>query len=212
MRSLVALLLVSTAACTTAAIEGPPGPDSVRERLAAPTQLVVSAAESTGSITASHYTHDGWQDGSIDVALDAGRLTASIDDAGELRLDDLVVALSPIDLPESVFGKPAQLRHVKLALAQPATTAVTWTDDDDATADDLAVQLDLSWSIFIDGGDVPLGTQHLAPLPVMLSLAGGAGDHVEASIGVDASGTLWSWAGLLEVKGLALSLSAGTAD
>jgi len=41
----------------------------------------------------------------------------------------------------------------------------TWTDDDDATATAM-IDLDLAWSIAVNGGVTPLGTQHLPPITV----------------------------------------------
>ena len=46
--------------------------------------------------------------------------------------------------------------------------------------------------------------------PILLST--GSGDHVDAAIRLSASGTLWDWAGLLQLTGLDVSLSAATTD
>jgi hypothetical protein len=71
--------------------------------------------------------------------------------------------------------------------------------------------LDLEWAIQINGGLTPLGTQHLPAIPVTLSLVGD-GEMVDASIGLAATGELWSWAGLIQLTSLQLSLSAQTVD
>ena len=93
-----------------------------------------------------------------------------------------------------MFGKPAQLADVRVSLTTVTRADVQWTDDDDATAT-LAVDLDLAWSLVIDNAKTPLGAQHLPPIPVAIALAG-AGDPVDATLALDGSGELWSWADL----------------
>lgn len=210
MRSLLALTLF-VAACTSSSPGGEPTYDSVRDRLAdGPTQLVVEAAGSTGSITARRWTPSGWVEGNTAVAIESGELSAKIDGRGELSLDKLVVALAPIDIPDEVFKKPAQLSDVRVSLTETAAGEVRWTSDDDATAT-LVLDLDFDWAITIGGAKTPLGTQHLPPVTVDLSLTG-AGDHVSASIALAAEGELWNWAGLIQMTALELSLEAETVE
>lgn len=210
-RSFVALTLVGAAACTTAAPAGTDSHDSVRERLAdGPTRLSVGGAESTGTVTARRWTPGGWVEGDTALVIENGELIASLDGSGTLSLDAFSVGIAPIEIPEEVFKKPAQLSDVRVKLAERATGAVTWTSDDEATAT-LTVALDLDWAIAVNGGKTPLGSQHLPPIEVALSL-GGDGSFVVANVDLVASGELWSWAGLLEMTRLELGLSASTVD
>jgi hypothetical protein len=207
MRSLIVVISV-LGACASSPPEGPASP-SVRARLGATTKMLVSAPDSTGSLTASRYTHDGWQDGSLAISIENGELDAVAGANGNLTLGTFSINLAPIDVPESVFGKPAQLKDVRLVMTgKPAATA-TWTDDDNATAS-ASVSLELSWTLAVDGNAAPLGTQTLGPLPLAIALSG-SGAEVDATIALHATGDLWTWADLLKLTALDLELAATTA-
>lgn len=209
MRCLLFLALAATA-CTDVPFAGPHY-ESVRERLSdAPAALYVHSEASSGAITARQRGRDGWSSGTADVTIERGYLRTELDELGRLRIDELEIALAPIAL-EGVFSKPAELRDVRLRLADRASTDATWTSADDAVAT-LSMALDFDWSLVLDGGEpYPLATQHLPPIGVDVVLDGDGG-HVEATIEVDATGELWSWADILEITELALSLDAQTAD
>jgi hypothetical protein len=210
MRILLASTLF-TAACTAGSPAGGPTYDSVRDRLAdGPTRLYVGTDASTGTITARRYTPSGWQEGSANVAIDGGELFVEIDAAGKLAMNELTVSLAPIEIPDEVFGKPAQLDDVRFSLAKPATADAQWAGDDDATAT-FTVDIDFDWAIAINGGKTQLATQHVSPVTAAVALTG-AGDHVDASLSLRASGKLWNWAGLLEMTEVELALSAATPD
>jgi hypothetical protein len=207
MRPLLGLFLVIPACAGSASPEAS-NANSVRERLAQPTKLLVSPAQSSGSITARRYTHDGWQEGSTPVAIANGELDASAGATGDVAIGTFSIGAQPIDIPASVFGQPAQLTDVRLALAGTPAMTTTWTDDDDATAT-ATIDLDLSWTIVIGTAATPLGTQHLQGIPVAITFTGG-GAEVDAAIAAHADGTLWSWADLVQLTQLQLSLSATT--
>lgn len=210
MRTLLALTLFA-AACTSNSPVGGQSYDSVRDRLSdGPTRLFVGSDGSSGSITARRWTQSGWVEGVTQVTIESGELSAKASDRGAVTLDKLEVSLAPIDIPEEVFKKPAQLDDVRLTLTSPSTADVQWTSDDDATAT-FTLALDFDWAIFVNGGKTPLATQHLPPVTIDVALTG-AGDHIDASMAMKASGELWNWAGLLEMTSLDLSLSAETVD
>jgi hypothetical protein len=210
MRVLLALTLFA-AACASNTPAGGPEYDSVRDRLEGGlTRLSVGSAASSGSLTARRWTADGWIEGDTPVTIESGELSAKVDAHGALTLTNLMVGLSPIEIPEEVFKKPAQLADVKLSLMTPATADMVWTSDDDATAT-ITLALDFDWAIAVNGNKTPLATQHLPPVMVDLALTG-AGDHVDASLSLHAAGELWNWAGLIEMTKLELSLSAATVD
>jgi len=210
MRILLALTLFA-AACTSNPPAGGPSYDSVRDRLSdGPTRLFIGGDGSSGSIQARRWTQDGWVDGTTPVTIDSGELSAKVDSHGTFTLDKLVVGLAPIDIPEEVFKKPAQLDDVTVTLTAPASAAAQWSGDNDATAT-LPVTLDFDWAIRVNGGKTPLATQHLPAITIDLMVTG-AGDHVDAAISLHAMGELWNWAGLLEMTSLDLSLAAGTVD
>jgi hypothetical protein len=144
------------------------------------------------------------------VTIEGGAFVGSVDAAGRLAVEDFEVSVAPIEIPEEVFNKPAQLSDVRVRLAEPVTGAIAWSSEDDATAT-LTLDLDLDWAIAVNGGKTPLGTQHLPPIAIDVTFTG-AGDHVDATVGLAASGELWNWAGLLELTRLQLAVTAATPD
>jgi hypothetical protein len=208
MRTLIPMFLFTTA-CTSSAVPEAPGPTTVRDRLAVPTKLLVSAPQSAGSVVARRYTPDGWQEGTTAIAIDNGELDASVDATGQLEVAMFAISAQPIAIPDSVFGKPAQLRDVRLTLAGHPAFMTTWSDDDvgHATA---TIDLDLAWTIVIGTSATPLGTQRLHGIPLDIGLAG-TGDEVDATIGAHADGEVWSWANLVQLANLELVIAATTA-
>lgn len=210
MRVLLAFTLFA-AACASNTPTGDADYDSVRDRLAdGPTRLYVGTDASSGSLTARRWTADGWVEGDTAVTIAGGDLSAKVDSRGALTVDKLSVALAPIEIPEEVFKKPAQLSDVTITLRSPTTADMQWTSDDDATAT-LTLELDFDWAIAVNGGKTPLATQHMPPVMIDLALTG-AGDHIDASVSLHAAGELWSWAGLIEMTKLDLALAAETTN
>jgi len=212
MRNIAYLSLLFLAACGV----DQPGTQptlsfaSVRDRLShEPTRLFIPGTGSTGSLVAKRYTHDGWVEGTSTLAITGGELTAKAT-GDQVSAASFELELAPIDLPDAVFGKPAQLTDVRVTLASSVTAPATWSDADDATAT-LPVMLDLAWSIAIDQGVTQLGTQHLPVIPLDLTLTGG-GDHVDATLSLHGDGTLWTWADLLQLADLKLEIEASTVE
>lgn len=210
MRSLVAAALVMSG-CASSSLDLEGEPNSVHERLAAgPTRLFVGRdAANAGMVTARRWSRDGWVAGDYPLVIEDGELHAWLD-RDQLVVDGFDVGVGPIELPEDVFHKPAQLTDVRVTLTERATGPVTWSSDDAATAR-ISLPLDLVWAIAIDGGKTPLGDQHLPPIEVSLALDGD-GAEVHAVVELAASGTLWNWANLLELTRLELGASATTVD
>jgi hypothetical protein len=210
MRSL-ALLVPLLGACASSSVPaGTPEFTSVRDRIAHPTRLYIGPGTSTGEITAARYTSDGWVSGVTPLVVASGEVDGALTRDGKLEVSQFEVGVDPIDIPESVFGKPAQLKDVVVTLAQPSLADVVWSSDDDATLT-LTLALDLNWTLAVGTTTSPLGTQHLPPVTVDVALTGG-GDHVDATLALDAQGNLWSWADLLKLTELKLALAAGTVD
>jgi hypothetical protein len=210
MRSLLALTLFATA-CTSPSPSAGESYDSVRDRLSSgPTRLFMGGGESSGVVTARRWTSGGWIEGDTPLVIGGAELSATVDANGQLTLTSFEVDVAPIEIPEDVFKKPAELSDVRIKLTAPARAAATWSTDDTATVT-LGVALDLDWSITVNGGKTPLGSQHLPPIDVNLTLGGDA-DVVEANIALAASGELWNWAGLLKLSHLELAVAATTVD
>ncbi|HEY0251003.1 MAG TPA: hypothetical protein VGC41_05725, partial [Kofleriaceae bacterium] len=180
-------------------------------RLGSPsTRLFISGEGSTGKLTAERKASDGtWISGDSALTIANGELFAKADDQ-TMTAATFDLAIDTITLPETIFGKPASLDNVRVVLAKPASGAVTWTTADSATAT-LPMQLDLSWAITVDGNSTQLGAQHFPEFPLDVTLTG-AGDHVDASFALHATGMLWSWAGLVQLTELDLTLAGATVE
>jgi hypothetical protein len=208
MKSTCALILL--AACAASPAPTTESPSSVHARLTAePTSLFVPTTLDAGVLAAEHYTTAGWQSGSAAISIASGEVVIGLDDDANVVASTFDLSFAPIDVPESVFGSPAQLTNVRLQLPAPATAAIAWSDADDATAT-VPLVLSLSWSLSVNGGTLPLGAQTLPSIPLDVAL-GGDGDTVSASLALHGSGELWQWADLLKLTELELAATADTA-
>jgi hypothetical protein len=207
---LVALVVVVAAfAACTATPSGPAA--SVRERLeAAETPLAIEMSESAGSITAQRRSAGQWIAGFVELTVEHGDLAVTADDTGRITLQRLAVDLGPIEIPESVLGYAAQLTNVHVESKRPVGVKTTWTGDDDATAT-APVDLELTWSLTIDGHTSPLGAPDLPEVPIELLLSGN-GEVVHAEARVLSPGIVWSWAELVKLEDLSLILAAATVE
>lgn len=207
MRSGILIFLVSSAftpACTDSATEPP---DSVRDQLtSSAVQLIVARDERAGSITAQRRAARGWIEGSVELTVRGGELVAAADARGAIRIERFAIDLGTIELPESLLGYAARLTRVRLETEPLTGIATMWRSDDEVRAM-APVQLELSWSLTIEGETSPLGAPSLLPVPVELRITGD-GTAIHAQARARASGEIWSWADLLKLKDLDLSLTA----
>lgn len=201
-------LALAFAACASATDATP---DTVRDRLASTeTTLVITTAERAGSITARRRSSDGWIAGAVDLTVERGELVVTADARGAITIERLAIELGAIQIPRSVLGYEAQLTGVHLQAVRPAGVVTAWTGADEASAT-AELALELTWSLTIDGTTSPLGAPKLPPVPIELALTGdGSAVHAEAR--VRSAGTLWSWADLVKLEDLSLSLTAATAE
>jgi hypothetical protein len=204
MRALVSLSVLLVACAST----DPTEPASMRDRLAAETHLYVAASDSAGAVTAQLRTATGWDDGVVDLKLASGELVTRAAPGGAIALTAVQLELQTIAIPATLTGHEAALTRPRLQLTAPATAATAWTGDDTAEVD-VALALQLSWSLTIDGVGIQVGAPALPPLPVKLQLTGD-GARVTADLRIQAAGELWSWANLVKLSDLELVLDAGT--
>jgi hypothetical protein len=194
------------AACTSSEMFDPP-PATVRDRLTTDgADLAVAGDHSTGSIVARLWSAN-WEDYAVELALGGGEVAVSADAVGGLRVDELALDLAPIDLSARVFDEPTRLVDLHVALAADAPVADTTWHDANSAAATTSVTLRLEWSLEVGDRVTPLGPLVLANLPLALTVAGDT-QHVEAALALHADGTLWSWAGLIELGDLSLDITA----
>jgi len=202
------LFLPLFAACA-AEVSDPETPASVRDYLErGDVDLAVSAPDSAGAITAARKTGDGWVPGLTDLAIEGGSVTVSADGDGTLTISDLAIDVGPIVIPASVLGYEVELTDIHVGQVSPFKAVPAWTDDNEAHAS-TSVDLSLAWSLTNHGTTSPLGAPDLPPVPVVIDLTGD-GRGVHAELRVQAPGTLWSWANLIELGDLTLILVAET--
>jgi hypothetical protein len=192
-------------ACTSSA---PAEPTSMRDRLTEETHLFVTAAASAGAVTARLRTASGWDDALIDLQLASGELVTQAAPGGAIALTAAQLELQTIEIPATLTGHAAELTRPRLVLTAPASAAATWSGDDSAELD-VALALQLSWSLAVDGIGVQVGAPALPPLPAQLVLTGD-GAHVAAELRIHAPGELWGWADRIALSDLELVLGAGT--
>ena len=213
MRSLLLLpALCASVACASDPLGPPPddAPRSVRAVLeAGGAALGIAHDPSAGTITARQW-RGHWEEGVLSIEVDGGALALSADRDGALVLDELHVALAPIALPDAVFGQPARLTELALELGVDAAPASTTWDGPDAARATLATTLRLTWSLDTQGRITPLGPVTLRGLPIELEVGGDPG-RVTAGLALHVDGRVWTWAGLVELRDLALALAADQA-
>jgi len=161
-------------------------------------------------VLARRKTRTEWLERQASVAVEGGALEVSADELGVLAVEQLALSSAPIDLPEDLFGRPAQLKDVVLSLREPARAVAHWSSHNEAVAD-VELALDLDWTIVLNGKPSRLGTAHLEPTPVTFSVEGD-GELVRTSLAIHARGTLWSWAEVIEIIGLDLELQAASGE
>lgn len=213
MRALLFLSVLCAVAACGAEPMGPTPPDapaSVRDQLIdGGVGLAVAPDPSAGTITARQWRGQ-WEEGALTIAVAGGDLALSADRDGALIVDGLHVDLAPIALPDAVFGEPAGLTDLTLELAAaPAPARATW-DGPDAGRATVTATLRLAWSLETQGRVTPLGPVTLRGLPLTLDVVGDA-THVSAALGVRVDGPVWAWAGLVELRDLALAVAADPA-
>jgi hypothetical protein len=169
-----AILLFCCACATAVPTESPP----------VDPRLLIARDSSTGSVTARRWSGDRWVEGDATLAIAGGELTVSGD-----VLETLTVDIAPIDLPDTLFGVPAQLTDVRVSLRHPATGP--------------ALDLDLQWAIAVEGGTTPLATIELPPIDADIAVS-----DDEVALRIAGAGERWRWAGLLELTRLELVLDA----
>jgi hypothetical protein len=207
MRVVAVLLPLAIVACAS---HEPATPElaSMRDRLATDTPLYITAGESAGAITAQLKTATGWDDGLVDLELDGGQLVARTAPGGTITLTAVELGFKDITIPSSVVGHEAVLNRPRLRLTAATDATTAWTDDDNAEAA-ATLDLELSWSVMVDGVALPLGAPHLPPLPVKLQLTGD-GARIAAELRLHVTGEVWSWADLVKLSDLDLVLGADT--
>ena len=163
----VALLSWTLAGC---AATGAPDPVPNVQQEAPPAE-----AEATTLVegpTALSITALGSQAQFAEMALPivSGQVQLSSDAPDSITVESVEVSLKDIVFDE-VVANTAGFRDVKVSLAKPVTTTLSRSLSGDGGFATLNLDLELNWSLVTnDGITVPLGTQHIANVPVQLGV------------------------------------------
>jgi hypothetical protein len=203
------LLALLAAACGEEPASAPPGQPTALERLVAGPRIIgLFPDQASVSLDVRLRRADGWHVYPASPALAHGYVTLTARSDGGLQV--AAARLSFEDIVVGDKGLPPSGLHltdVRISTAAPhECTSVDWSEDDDACAAEVAVAFDLDWSLVASDGVVrPLATQHLPPVALALDVSRDAAG-IAADMAADEPGLLWSWAGLVEFRDLALEV------
>lgn len=208
MRASLFLILVSSSlvACTNAPSGTTDTADSVRERLSTDARMWIAPIDLAGAITAERRTSGSWSGSTVDLGIENGEVILSAEQ-DDVIVEGFQLTFAPMQLPQGLFGgQTAELSNVRFDLKNTARTPAQWTSDNAASFIAM-LDVEIHWTLELDGSPAPLGSPKLPPVPVEVTLSGD-GAHVDAELRLHAGGELWNWAGLVKLSELQLTVDA----
>lgn len=193
------------AACAEAAEPAELTP-TLREVLDEDVRLAITPTTEAGTITAAHRDGTGWLEGAVTLAVESGALAIEADATGAIQIEELSLELAPIEIPESLIGQEAALIDVRVALRSPVRATTSWFGPDAARVT-TTIELELSWSLLLAGTTLPIGAPELPPVPLVIDVVRD-GEGIAAEVRIAVAGELWSWASLLRLAELNLTVGA----
>jgi hypothetical protein len=101
------------------------------------------------------------------------------------------------------------LTDVRVRLAQPVVITPEWSAGGDAGFGSFGAELLLDWNLLTkDGQKIPLATQHLYDVSVVIDVFTDTDGRVSALLDGGKQGLVWSWAGLVELDDLHFDIRA----
>lgn len=183
--------------------------DDLAGLLSQPVSLgIVPSADGSVARVSAVVLHDGAVS-DVEVVVTGGRLSLSLDDAG-LRVDSLVVDAADLSVgPAAMPPDGATLTGISVALASPVEAAVDSASETEAVGEG-GLPVTLSWAVQLEYGTVELAPIRLPALPFELSVELDDAGEIHAHLGANQTGSFWNWAGIFELRDLALELDAST--
>lgn len=200
------LSAAAAAGCVTEGSLREPAPDTPRAIVETGAVLRVIPAQTRLEVSARVDQGAGAEAARVTVPSVGGVIRVrGADD--QLAIEALGLDLVPIEVPSTVIAGGLRLTGVHLALVAPAVTRdLMWSVDDDAALGSVALELDLDWAIDTGRGAYPLARQRLGPIAAVVAI-GREGEAVTLDLDAWAPGPAWSWAGIVGVDDLSLSLT-----
>lgn len=203
------LVLLAVGCSATPAAPDVDGGVSTRELLATPQMLDIVPAMTSINLTMGIDQGAGEVTAQTRLGINAGRIRVR-NDGRQVAVDELALALAPIDLPRAYFPAGVRLTDLQLRLVRPVLVlGGQWTPDGEDLTGGVLIGLDLDWAIEIAGHATPLATQHLAPLALDLAI-GREGETLTLYADGHAAGVQWTWANIVWFGDVTLAMHART--
>jgi hypothetical protein len=131
------------------------------------------------------------------------------DEVGAIR--DLVIDIDDIALPQGLVTADVTFTGVQARIARPETFKIAWGEHGERAEAIVALDLVVDWGVSINGGEMhPLAPVKIDSLEVVLELTRGERGRVEAQLAGFRDGVFYEWGGMVELRGLAMDVRAGT--
>jgi hypothetical protein len=149
-----------------------------------------------------------WTQGSVELTVERGHIALSADDLGTVEVAEIEIELGDVTIQSDLLSSDIQLTDVSVHQNKARQCDVNdWSPNHETCTAWLSTSLVLDWSLVTTTGVVPLGAQELIDIPMQMDLSRGA-RGIEADLQVEGQGALWTWANVIELHGLQLSISA----
>jgi len=183
--------------------------DDLAGLLSQPVSLgIVPSADGSLARVGAVVLHDG-EVSDVEVVVTGGRLSLALVDGG-LRVDSLVVDAADLSVgPAAMPPDGAILTGLSFALAAPVEATVSSANATAALGEG-GLAVTLSWAVQLEYGTVELAPIRLSALPFELSVELDDTGEIHAHLGASQTGSFWNWAGIFELRDLALELDAST--
>ncbi len=204
------LLLAVTplVACGGGSDEGTDVP-TTRELLARERVFAVDGDDSAATLHAEVRRGSKVEAADVTLAVTGGAIELGAD-AELLVIDDLSITFGDVALPVDVFPAQLVLTGIHAQLARTLHASAYWSLDDQRATAFATASLRLDWKLAVAGEVYPLGAQTLDGLDLAFGV-----DRDETGLlvelGVTAGGVMWSWADVVALGDLDLTLTGRVA-
>jgi hypothetical protein len=146
----------------------------------------------------------------VAVVLERGNVLATATPDGALQLDELEVALAPVDVPPEILSRHVRLTDLRVHLAEPVRDPTpAWSPDGENARADFALPLVLDWSMEIEGTAYELGAQELEGIRLAVTV-NQDGDALALDLLGIADDVIWSWADIVTFRDLSVASHGAT--
>jgi hypothetical protein len=175
----------------------------LRAAIAAAPELLVDVRHSAVALHASLDRGERVDEADVTLLVEHG--VAAVARDGEALSIDLSLAFASVALPSDLASGELRLIDLDATTVEPLTCTATWTSVVAWCGGTLDVLL--TWSLQDGDRVIPLGAQSLRGLEVSVAAMLGE-DTLTLQLAGDTEGTVWSWAGIAELRDVSLHVMA----